>query len=278
LISPSVAESGTGASGAVAGVVVGGSGATVGSSVGARTEISGGVVFTFGLVSTAGASEGAVCVAPLVSSIGVIETAFPSVGISRTSLSGAGPARICTAASCPFGGTFLLNHRNDATIDTSAKSTAELEGAHWFWPCDNDSGTPETHSHGKTGGFSPPGTMTGSLSAYACEFVLSDRAGPPVVEGKGDVAGPGTPSSKRARRERLSALRARTPVRHCLSVVPSKHCNVPCSPETITASLPSILCVGADSLKATRGKWSGLSAKREPVPGTSPTKAVSSSG
>jgi hypothetical protein len=240
-----------------------GSGVAVG--LGAKTVFSGGVIFTLGLISAACDSDGAVSVASSVRSSGVIETVFPSAGVLRTSL------------PCPFGGAFLLNHSNDATTDTSAKSSPEFEGAHEFRPCEKDSGRLATHSHGTTGGFASPGTMSGSFSAYTCEFVFSEWAGSPVVEGKGDVAGPGTPSSKRARRERLSSLRARTPVRHWRSVVPSKQCKVPCSPETTTPSLPSILCVGADSLKATRGKWSGLSAKRESVPGTSPTKAVSSS-
>jgi hypothetical protein len=236
-----------------------------------------GVAFTLGLISAACDPNGAVSVASSVRSSGAIETTFPSAGVLRTSLPGTDPALIRAVASCPFGGAFLLNHSNDAMTDTSAKSSPELEWAHEFRPCDNDSERLATHSHGTTGGFASPGTMSGSLSAYTCEFVFSEWAGSLVAEGKEDVAGPGTPSSKRARRERLSALRARRPVKHCRSVVPSKHCKVPCSPETTTPSLPSILCVGADSLKATRGKCSGLSAKRESVPGTSPTKAVSSS-
>jgi hypothetical protein len=272
-MSTSVAEGGMGVFGAVAEAVFGGSGVPV--ALGAKTVSSRGVAFTLGLISAACDSKAAVSVASSVRSSRAIETVFPSAGVLRTSLPGTDPALIRAVPSCPFGGAFLLNHSNDATADTSAKSSPELEWAHEFRPCDNDSGRLATHSHGTTGGFASPGTMSGSLSAYTCEFVFSEWAG--SLEGKGDVDGPGTPSSKRARRERLSALRARTPVKHCRSVVPSKHCKVPCSPETTTPSLPSILCVGADSLKATRGKWSGLSAKRELVPGTRPTKAVSSS-
>jgi hypothetical protein len=259
--------------GAVAEAVFGVSGVNVG--LGAKTLFSGNVAFTLDLISAACDSKGAVSVASPVRSSGAIEMALPSAGVLWTSLPGTDPALIRTVALCPFGGAFLVNHSNDATTDTSAKSIPEVEWAHEFRPCDNDSGRLANHSHG-TGGFASPGTMSGSLSAYICEFVFSEWTGSLVVEGKWDAAGPGTPSSRRARRERLSALRARTPVRHCRSVLPSKHCKVPCSPETTTPSLPSILCVGADSLKATSGKWSGLRAKRESVPGTSPTKAVSS--
>ena len=249
------------------------SGVTVG--LGEKTEILGGMAFALGLISAANDSKGFVSVASR-SSV-AIESLFPSAGVLRTSLPGTDPAFIRTVASCPFDGAFLLNHSNDTTTDTSAKSSPEFEWAHEFRPCDNDSGRPATHSHGTIGGFASPGTMRDSLSVYICEFVFSEWAGLLLVEGKGDVAGPGTPSSKRARRERLSALRARTPVRHCRSVVPSKHGNVPSSLKTTAPSLPSTLCVGADPLKATRGKWSGLSAKRESVPGTSPTKAAVSS-
>ena len=261
--------------GAVAEAISEGSGVIIG--LGTRTVFLEGVAFMLGLISAACDSKGAVSVTSLVRSIGVVDTAFPSAGVSWTSLRGADPALILTVAPCPLGGAFLLNHSNDATTDTNAKSSPEFEWAHEFRPCNKDSGRLASHSHGTAGGSASPGTMSGTLSVYTCEFVFSEWTGSLVVEGKGDEAGPGTPSSKRARRERLSALRARRPIRHCRSVVPSEHCKVPCSPETTTPSLPSILCVGADSLKETRGKWSGLSAKRESVPGTSPTKAVSSS-
>jgi len=217
LISTSVAEGGMGVFGAVA--VFGGLAVTVG--MGAKSAFSDSVAFTLSLISAACDSKGAVSVASSVRSSGAVETAFSSAGVLRSSLPGTDSALIRTVASCPFGGTFLLNHSNDATADTSAKSSPEFERAHEFRPCDNDSGRLATHSHGTTGGFASPGTVSGSLPAYTCEFVFSEWTGSLVVEGRGEVTGPGTPSSKRARRERLSALRARTPVRHCRSVVPS---------------------------------------------------------
>ena len=138
-------------------------------------------------------------------------TALPSAGVLWTSLPSADPPLIPAVASCPSGGAFLLNHNNDPMTDTSAKSSPEFEWVHEFRPCDNDSGRLATHSHGTSGDLTSLGTRTGPLSAYTYEFVFSEWAGSLVVGVKGGVAGPGTPSSKRARRDRPSALRARTP-------------------------------------------------------------------
>jgi len=248
---PFVVEGGNEVSGPVAGAVVDGLGIVGGSSMGAR-ESSGNVAFALDPFSTSCDSGSGACVAPLTSFKGVIEAAFLAMAILRTSSSG-------IVAPCAFVGAFLLNHSNDATTDTSAKSSVEGEGTHEFWPCVSDSGRLAINSHGTTG-VSPSPKVSGSLPGYACEFAFSERGGPPTGVGGGGVAGPGTPSSRRARRERLSALRARTPVKQRRSVVPSKHCSMPFSVETTTPSLSSILCVGASSLNATRGKWSGLSA------------------
>jgi len=206
-----------------------------------------------GPFSTACDSRWDAWVAPFRGPSGMIEVAFLATAALLASSLG-------TVASRALVVTFLLNQSNDATTDTSAKSSAEGEGVHDFWLCANDSGTLAIHSHGTAGVFPSPKPISGSLSSYACEFAFSERMGPPVAEAKGGVAGPGTPSSRRARRERLSALRPRTPVRHRLSVVPSKHCNMPSSVQTNLPSMPSTLFVGSGSLNATRGKWYGLSA------------------
>jgi hypothetical protein len=243
---PSVVEDDNGVCETVAVAVDNGTGVVGGSSIGARGPLSD-VASALGTFSTACDSRWDTCGTPSTSSSGAIETAFLAIAILRASSSG----MVAFRASV---GTFLLNHRNDATTDTIAKSTVEGESPHDFWRC---KGTLATHSHGTTGVCPSPRVTCGSLPAYACEFEFSEWAGPPLAVGRGGVAGPGTPSSRRARRERLSALSARTPVKHRRSVVPSKHCSMPFSVETTTPSAPSMrstICVGTGSLKATRGK------------------------
>jgi hypothetical protein len=242
---PSVVEDDNGVCGTVAATVDNGTGVVGGSSIGAR-EPSDNAASALGTLSTARDSRYDICGAPSTSSSGAIETAFLATAILRASSSG-------MVAFCASIGIFLLNHRNDATTDTIAKSTVEGESPHDFLR--GAKGTLASHSHGTTGVCPSPRATGGSLPAYACEFVFSEWGGSPLAVSRGDVAGPGTPSSRRAIRERLSALSARTPVKHCRSVVPSKHCSMPFSVETTTPLMPSMLstiCV-AGSLNATRG-------------------------
>jgi hypothetical protein len=152
-------------------------------------------------VSTTGDSEWSMCAGLLVGSGSAVAPLWSTPFGTDISAKG----------KCAFRGDFLLNHSIVPTIDATVRSSAELDGAQEARPSTTDSGTLEIHCHGTAQTFSSPKTSC-SFSEYACELVFPGRPSFPVAEGKGGAAGLGTPSSRRAMRDALSALRVRTPV------------------------------------------------------------------
>jgi hypothetical protein len=188
----------------VAGEGTGVAGATVDDSgvVCTGRGFSAEVVFVPGLVSTA------------CDSGGDIEPGFLAKVFWYATSSGA-------VGVCAARGVFPLNHRSVATTDTNVNSSVELDGTHEDrWGAVN-SGTLASQSHDTSGAFPSFKATMGSLPAVVWKLVFPGRVWASVAVGREGGAEPGTPSRRRARRERLSETSARTPVKHRRSVLPS---------------------------------------------------------